>query len=76
VVLHLLGFGRRLAILSIELTARPGVLLAAALLILLRRLIHRIQDAEVVLGVLEIAFRHHAIAAAGRITSELQVFFE
>ena len=55
--------------------ARRGLLLAV-LLVLLRRLVHRVQDAEIVLGVLEVALRHHPVAAAGRIAAELQVFLE
>ena len=51
-------------------------LLAILLLVLLRRLIHRIQNAEIVFGVLEIAFRHHSVAATGRVTAELEVFLE
>src|SRR5208283_5633483 len=50
--------------------------LAAVLLTLLHRLVHRVQDAEIVLGVLEIAFRHHPVAARGRVAAELQVFLE
>jgi len=53
--------------------------LVAALLILLmlhRGLIHGVQDAEVMLRMLEIAFRHDAIPAAGRIAPKLEVFFE
>jgi hypothetical protein len=53
--------------------------LVAALLILLmlhRGLVHGVQDAEVMFRMLEIAFRHHAIPAAGRIAPKLEVFFE
>src|SRR6185437_10711070 len=45
-------------------------------LVLLRRLVHRVQDAEVVLGVLEIAFRHHSITRGCRIPPELQILLE
>ena len=45
-------------------------------LVLLLRLVDGIEDAEIVLGVLEIALRHHAVAAAGRVAAELQVFLE
>ena len=31
---------------------------------------------EIMLGVLEVAFRHHPIPAAGRVTAELEVFLE
>ena len=51
-------------------------LLLAILLVLLRRLVHRVQDAEIVLGVLKVALCHHPVAAAGRIAAELQVLFE
>jgi len=64
-----LAFGPILAIL----------LLIAALLILLmlhRGLVHGVQNAEVMLCMLEIAFRHHAIPTAGRIAPKLEVFFE
>ena len=53
--------------------------LIAALLILLmlhRRLVHGVQDAEVMLCMLEIAFGHHAIPTAGRVAPKLEVFFE
>jgi hypothetical protein len=46
------------------------------LLMLHRGLVHGVQDAEVMLRMLEIALRHHAIPAAGRIAPKLQVFFE
>ena len=53
-------------------------LLAAALAILrlalLRRLVHRIQDAEIMLRMLEIRLGHHAVAAAGRVATKLEVF--
>ena len=64
-----LAFGPILAILR----------LVAALLLLLmlhRGLVHGVQDAEVMLRMLEIPFRHHAISAAGRIAPKLEVFFE
>ena len=64
-----LAFGPILAILR----------LVAALLILLmlhRGLVHGVQDAEVMLRMLEIAFSHHAVPAAGRIAPKLEVFFE
>ena len=49
---------------------------AALLLVLLRGLVHRVEDAEIVLGVLEIALRHHAVARASSVPPELQVFLE
>ena len=45
-------------------------------LVLLGRLIHRVQNAEIVLRMLEIAFGLHAVAAAGRVAAKLEVFFE
>ncbi len=57
----------------------PILWLIAALLILLmlhRSLVHGVQDAEVMLRMLKIAFRHNAIPTAGRIAPKLEVFFE
>ena len=51
-------------------------LLAVLLLVLLRRLVHRIQDAEIVLRVLEVALRHDPVAAAGRVPAELEILLE
>ena len=51
-------------------------LLRGGALVLLGDLGHGVEDAEIVLGVLEVAFGHHAIAAAGRVAAELEVFFE
>jgi hypothetical protein len=73
--LGLLGLWRRLAFFAVVLPAWSALLLSV-LLVLLRRLVHRIQDAEIVFGVLEIAFRHHSVAATGGITAELEVFLE
>jgi len=73
--LRLFGFGWRLAVFSVVRTALTRLLLTA-LLVLLRRLVHRIQDAEIVFRVLEIAFRHDAIAATGRIAPELEILLE
>ena len=73
--LGLLGLGRWLAAILAVGPARAALLLAV-LLALLRRLVHRVQDAEIVLGVLEIALRHHPVAAAGRVAAELEVFLE
>ena len=39
-------------------------------------LIHQVQHTKVMLGVLKIAFRHDAIAAARGIAAKLQVFFK
>jgi hypothetical protein len=76
------------AALAFELVRRSPILTAIAailmvlvsgllLLLMLRRsLVHRTDDAEVVLGVLEITFAHHAVARAGRVAAELKIFFE
>ena len=45
-------------------------------LILLGSLRYRIENAKIMLGMLEVAFRHDPIPRAGRIASELQVFLE
>jgi hypothetical protein len=50
--------------------------LAAALALLRDRLVHQVEDTEVVLGILQVAFSHHAVATAGRVAAELQVFLE
>jgi hypothetical protein len=55
---------------------RAPVRVVTALLLLLRRLVHGVEDTEVVLCVLEEAFRLHPIPAAGRVAPELQIFFE
>ena len=57
---------------ALKLTALATILL----LVLLRRLVHRVQDAEIVFSVLEIAFRHNPVATAGRIAAKLEVFLE
>ena len=43
---------------------------------LLGRLVHGVQDAEIVLGILEVAFGHHPVPHAGRVAAELEVFLE
>ena len=45
-------------------------------LALLLRLGHRVENAKVVLGMLEIAFGHHPVAHAGRIAAKLQIALE
>ncbi len=55
-------------------TTALAVAMAAALL--LCRLVHGVDDAEVMLGVLEIALRHHPVAAARGIAPELQILLE
>ena len=56
--------------------ALSGPPLLAVLLPLLRGLVHRIQNAEIMLGVLEVALRHHPVATAGGITAKLEIFLE
>ncbi len=46
------------------------------LILLLGCLVHGVQDAEVMLCMLEIALGHHAVSAAGRIPAKLQVLLE
>jgi len=46
------------------------------LLLLLSRLVHRIQNTEVVFGVLKKPFGLHPVAAAGRVPAKLEVFLE
>ena len=59
-----------------------GAALPAALLrvlpatVLLLRLIHGVEDAEIMFGVLEAALSHHAVAGAGRIAAKLEVFLK
>lgn len=50
--------------------------LTALRLALLGSLVHGIQDAEIMFRVLEVAFRHDPVAAAGRVAAELQIFLE
>ena len=67
------------ALLVVPALVGLRVLLLAALtvrLALLLRLVHRVQDAEVMFRVLEKRFRHHPVAAAGRVAAELQIFLE
>ncbi len=45
-------------------------------LVLLGSLRHRIENAEVMLGVLEVALRHDTIPGTGRIAPELEIFLE
>ena len=74
--LRLVGLARRLGALLVAIGPALAGLLLAVLLTLLRRLVHRVQDAEIVLGVLEIALRHHPVAAAGRVAAKLEVLLE
>jgi hypothetical protein len=67
----ILGVGRCFA-----LVGTPIRVVAALLLLLLRRLVHRVQNAEIVLGVLEEAFRLHPVSAAGRVAAKLEVFLK
>ena len=64
----------RIAIAALAALLRIALL--TALLGLLNRLVHRVDNAEIMLGVLEVAFRHHPVPAAGRVTAELEVFLE
>ena len=61
------------AILTVVLAGLAVWIAAGRLLLCLR---HGVQDAEIMFGVLEIALRHHTVAAAGRVAAELQIFFE
>src|SRR5579872_4147472 len=72
-----LGLLRRLirGLPTLLAIVRPA-LTPILLLVLLRRLVHRIQDAEIVLRMLEIALGHHAITAARRVAPELQILLE
>ena len=73
-----LGRGCRAAILAILVMAPlPSLLALSALnLVLLGSLIHGVQDAEIVFGVLEVAFRRHPVTAAGRVAPELKILLE
>ena len=62
----------RLRVAIAALTA----LLGTALLGLLNRLVHRVDNAKIMLGVLEVALRHYPVPATGRVAAELQVFLE
>ncbi|AHJ62391.1 Hypothetical protein GbCGDNIH2_0609 [Granulibacter bethesdensis] len=65
------------AIAVLTIIGLVAVMVAAIiLLILLLRLQHRIHDAEIMLGMLEISFCRHTVSAAGRITTQLQIFLE
>ncbi|APH56413.1 Hypothetical protein GbCGDNIH6_0609 [Granulibacter bethesdensis] len=65
------------AIAVLTVIGLVAVMVAAIiLLILLLRLQHRIHDAEIMLGMLEISFCRHTVSAAGRITTQLQIFLE
>src|SRR5580704_9255121 len=68
-----IGLGPRSAILLIVLLALT--LVGVRVLILLLLELGRTQDAEIVLGMLEIVLRHHPVAGRVRIARHLQVFF-
>jgi hypothetical protein len=53
-----------------------AALLVAAIPLLTLSLVHRAEDAEVVLRVLEVAFGGHPITGTGRVAAELEVLFE
>ena len=67
-----------LALLVIAALVPRRVLLPplAVRLALLLRLVYSVQDAEVMFRMLEERFRGDAVAAAGRVAAELEVFFE
>ncbi len=50
--------------------------LPGALTLLRDRLVHQVENTKIVLGVLEVTFRHHPVATARRVPAELQVFLE
>src|SRR5579883_613626 len=70
-----LGLGA-LTVLAVHVGTPALVLLRILLLLSLRGLVHRVEDAEIVLGVLEVAFRHHPVPGPGRVAPELEVFLE
>ena len=53
-----------------------ALMLSALLAILGGRLVHQVQHAKIVLGMLKIAFGHHPVANAGRVAAQLQIFLE
>jgi hypothetical protein len=53
-----------------------AVHLARTLTLLRGGLVHQVQNAKVVLGVLKVTLGHHAVATARRVASQLQVFLE
>ncbi len=65
------GMAARIALMLLLLRV-----LLSVLIVLLAGLVDGVEDAEIVLGVLKIAFSHHAVTRAGRIAAELEVFFE
>jgi hypothetical protein len=65
-----------LGVLAVLVPAALGVLDLLRRLALLRRLGDRVQDAEIMFGMLKIAFRHHPVARAGGIASELEILLE
>jgi hypothetical protein len=77
-LLRIVGLRARLLAILAALIWASLILavLLLLLLVLLRRLIHGIQDAEIVLRVLKIALCHHAVAAAGRIAAELEILLK
>ena len=67
---------RRLRCRPIGAIGVRAVASLAVLLALLLRLVDRIDDAEVVLGVLEIRFCHNTITAAGRVSAKFQLLLK
>ena len=62
--------------LVVALNAPLAAALVASLTLLRRGLIHQVQHAKIVFGVLQVAFRHDAVAAACGIAAKLQIFLE
>jgi hypothetical protein len=56
------------------LTLAPLILTTLALLD--GSLIHQVQHPKIMLGVLQVSFRHNAVATARRIPAQLQIFLE
>jgi hypothetical protein len=65
------------AVLTAGLAGLLGLAtLRGGALALLGGLGHGVEDAEVMLSVLKVTLGHHAVAAAGRVAAELEVFLE
>jgi hypothetical protein len=78
-VVALAALPLRVGLLLVAAATAAAVLLVAALLLGHLRLlggVHRAQDAEIMLGVLEVALGGHAVAGAGRVAAELEVLLE
>ncbi len=64
------GLRHVVAVILVVVLVRPAILLLGLLVVGLRRE----HDAEIMLGMLEIAFRHHDVAGGLRVPPELEVF--